>query len=587
VRDVIVVGAGGGGPVVAKELAARGLDVLVLEAGARNAHPAKEWRHLENDANNPVDGYFRFGPSDRSKPAWLRELPQNSFLWQVSGVGGTTLHYYGNSPRAVPGVFRGYRGRDRQAYDRAHEFPFSYRSFIPYYEWVEHTLPVQTAAMGAKEEAFLHAAAKMGLPHQRGKDITRNAHRPQENAILQPHGTAGRTGDPRKLVYPKARGCTFCGFCFQGCYEPRGAPRNLAAKRSTDNSYVPMALTADAWSREGKRVELVADAFVTRIESDGEVARGVTWRDVNTGEEKTEDAKVVVMAAGCTETPRLWLNSGLPNPNDWVGRGYTDHHFDWLIGVLPRYTGSSKGPGSAARCDFPGRGGLENVGLPPALQAFSATFSDAGIAGHYDNDVGIGKAGAKTLGRVLGKDLRRLITDVDRILNVLVITDDDVEPQNRVTLSSELPADENGPVARVEFQQRARSARTRRNREYLARKAARLLKAAGAKEIHRIGWAPLILHVQSTMRMGHDAGDSVLDPSGEARFVKRLFVADNSALPNALGGPNPTLTTQALATRTAERIFTRYFDGDPWVKSESPVSSIDPRVTKAVRARKL
>ena len=33
VRDVIVVGAGGGGPVVAKELAARGLDVLLLEAG--------------------------------------------------------------------------------------------------------------------------------------------------------------------------------------------------------------------------------------------------------------------------------------------------------------------------------------------------------------------------------------------------------------------------------------------------------------------------------------------------------------------------------------------------------------------------
>src|SRR5439155_13080555 len=142
-RDVIVIGAGGGGPVVAKELAARGLDVLLLEAGGRNAKPAEEWRHLENDANNPVDGYFRFGPSDRTKPAWLRELPQNSFLWQVSGVGGTTLHYYGNNPRAVPGVFHGYAGRDKAAYDRAHEFPFSYRSFIPYYEWVEHTLPVQ------------------------------------------------------------------------------------------------------------------------------------------------------------------------------------------------------------------------------------------------------------------------------------------------------------------------------------------------------------------------------------------------------------------------------------------------------------
>ncbi|MGH2836761.1 MAG: FAD-binding protein, partial [Thermoleophilaceae bacterium] len=143
-RDVIVIGAGGGGPVVAKELAERGLDVLLLEAGPRNAKPEEEWRHLENDANNPVDGYFRFGPSDRTKPAWLRELPQNSFLWQVSGVGGTTLHYYGNNPRAAPGVFRGYKGDDKAAYDREHEFPFSYRSFIPYYEWVEHTLPVQT-----------------------------------------------------------------------------------------------------------------------------------------------------------------------------------------------------------------------------------------------------------------------------------------------------------------------------------------------------------------------------------------------------------------------------------------------------------
>jgi hypothetical protein len=59
-----------------------------------------------------------------------------------------------------------------------------------------------------------------------------------------------------------------------------------------------------------------------------------------------------------------------------------------------------------------------------------------------------------------------------------------------------------------------------------------------------------------------------------------LFVADNSALANSLGGPNPTLTTQALATRTAEKIFRRYFDGDPWVRAETPVPSTDPRVTR-------
>src|SRR3954454_20253181 len=524
-RDVIVIGAGGGGPVVAKELAERGLDVLVLEAGARYKRSSREWSHLEWDANDPVNGYLRWGPSDRTKPPWNRDLPQSSFLWQSSGVGGTTLHYFGNSPRAMPGVFRGYRGRDRDAYDRAHEFPFSYRSFVPYYEWVEHTLPVQTAAMGAKEEVFLEGAAKMGLPLQRSKDTHRDAHRPQENAILQPRGTAGKTNDPAKLVFPKAHGCTFCGFCFQGCYQPRGAPRNLAAKRSTDNSYVPMALTADRWHKGGKAATLIADAFVTKIDTADEggttVARGVTWRDTGTGEQKSEEAKVVVMSAGCTENPRLWLNSGLPNPNDWVGRGYTDHHFDWVIGVLPRYTGSSKGPGSAARCDFPGRGGLENVGIPPALQAFSATFSDAGMSGYYDNGSAAAKAGAKTLGRLVGKDLRRLLENVDRLLNVLVITDDDVEPQNRVSLSTELPPDEHGSVPKVEFHHRNRTARTRTNREFLARRAVELLRKAGAKEIHRLDWPPLILHVQSTMRMGSDPATSVLTADSEARFVQR------------------------------------------------------------------
>ena len=55
---------------------------------------------FENDANNPLTGYFRFGPADRWKPAWFRETPQNSLVWQFAGVGGTTLHYYANCPRA-------------------------------------------------------------------------------------------------------------------------------------------------------------------------------------------------------------------------------------------------------------------------------------------------------------------------------------------------------------------------------------------------------------------------------------------------------------------------------------------------------
>jgi choline dehydrogenase-like flavoprotein len=107
---------------------------------------------------------------------------------------------------------------------------------------------------------------------------------------------------------------------------------------------------------------------------------------------------------------------------------------------------------------------------------------------------------------------------------------------------------------------------------------------AGAERVLGMNFAPLPLHVHSSMRMGADQSNSVLDPFCEARWVQRLFVGDNSALANALGGPNPTLTNQALCTRTAERIFAKYFGGEPWVGSEAPVSSLDDRVTARVLA---
>lgn len=168
---------------------------------------------------------------------------------------------------------------------------------------------------------------------------------------------------------------------------------------------------------------------------------------------------------------------------------------------------------------------------------------------------------------------------IDRMFCMLVMTDDDVEAQNRVTLSA-MPADEHGPIAKVQMHGRQRTRRTLANREYLVRRGVEIARAAGAKKVFRMDWPPLILHVQSTMRMGESENDSVLDADGQARWVKGLYVADNSALANCLGGPNPTLSTQAVATRTAEKIFTGQFGGDPWVRTEAPVVSTDPRITQ-------
>jgi choline dehydrogenase-like flavoprotein len=155
---------------------------------------------------------------------------------------------------------------------------------------------------------------------------------------------------------------------------------------------------------------------------------------------------------------------------------------------------------------------------------------------------------------LVGEELMDLLTDgIDHLLNFLVLTDDHVEPCNRITLSL-FPADENGALAKIDVSRRQRTARTIANREFMAARAAEIMRAAGAEKVYRMDWAPLLLHVHSSMRMGASPANSVLHPDGQARWVKRLFIADNSALPNSLGGPNPTLSSQALATRTEQRV---------------------------------
>ena len=58
--------------------------------------------------------------------------------------------------------------------------------------------------------------------------------------------------------------------------------------------------------------------------------------------------------------------------------------------------------------------------------------------------------------------------------------------------------------------------------------------------------------------MGDDPATSLVNADGEAHEVERLFLGDSSILPG-VGGANPTLTVQAVAARTADRIAERYF----------------------------
>lgn len=562
--DVIVIGAGGGGAVVAKELGEIGIKVLLIEAGPWYGN--KKWPNpntergdkssssyedlsidilkesftdLEDDMNDFISGKFRWGPANRELSPWPRNFTERGYSWQVSGVGGTTLHYWANSPRAYP-----------QSVNNI--WPISYDELIPYYEKVEATLPVHPAPSTAKEELFYYGARKAGWQPLDSPEVTSPGYRPQPNAILLANPLLN---DPNlDLQNNTSVGCTLRGHCVNGCHI--GPTVDSVAKRSTLVSYIPLAL------RTGN-VEVRPNTFVTKVltkedETNGLHAVGVLYRDTWTGETGELSAKVIVMSAGGVETPRLWLNSGLPE-NEWVGKGLIDHNFDNVTGIfdekeLMSILGVSDvkpyvGQNAAARFDYPGLGVVETYGLSPGL--YASLIYGTSKKGYNLLNKSTALKPWDIEGFVAGEQLKEFMRDYPRTLSALIFTDDDVNQENKITLDPKI-RDENGFIPVITYKP---SKQDEERRDELATIAADIFRNAGAKTIIRSNWPPdILIHIQSTMRIGY-----VTDTNCEAMQVNRLYIADNSVLYNALGGPNPTLTTQALATRTSEKIIDKYF----------------------------
>jgi choline dehydrogenase-like flavoprotein len=531
--DVIVVGAGGGGPVAAKELADRGLTVLMLEAGPW-LDPSTDYTRGEHDMRALMNGRLRWGPADRTKPPWIRRRDGTNLILQSAGVGGTTQHYNGISPRAyVPNVDA--------------KWPLSYADLVPWYEQVEEFLPVTLVRdLATKDAIFAEGCEAIGLRRSEERDISEPVWRPCHNAILpvadMPPGVDLRS--------PDLQGCTMCGHCLEGCPNPIAAPLERKAKRATNVTYIPAAVGTG-------NCEVVPNAFATAVlfESgeDGRArARGVRWRDTETGESREAEAQAVVMAGGSIENPRLWLNSGLPNSHDAVGRRLTMHLQDIVIGMFDREVHPDRGQVTMARADFPGYGTIFVQGYGP--QSFAIALAGAGT-GFWDRAPE--DEPWDTEGRFWGEEAQRRIGEYQRSLSVVISTNDESHPDNRVTLADDWPPDEHGPVPKVIYHATPAS---QERQDWLARKSVEILCAAGARETHRSNFRQSVLmtHIMGTMRMGNDPAASVTDAGGEAHEVERLFVADSSSIPG-VGGANPTLTAQALAARTADQIARRYF----------------------------
>ncbi|MFW5917991.1 MAG: GMC oxidoreductase [Haloferacaceae archaeon] len=562
--DAVIVGAGGDGPVAAWKLADAGLSVLVLEAGPFYGN--EQWPRpseqpggeatasIEDLSGELLDEQFTtrefemvnkllFGPADNERGFWFRKFPGDGAILQCAGVGGTTLHYTGCHPRAYPASI-----------DEQRHWPIDYADLIPYYQEIERVCEVTPAPVTAKEELFFRGAANAGWDLLDGHNVTEPGYRPQPNAIRQPDGNLHVDEEyDGKFTYPDVEGDTLALGNIAGNPHPRGAPYEEKAKRASNVSFVPAAL------RTGN-VTIRPNAFVTDVRTetplgDSPEVTGVTFRDTWSGATETVDTEVVVLAAGAIETPRLWLNADLPK-NEWVGRGLTIHFGDNVMGLwesdeLEDRLGTDavdqhRGQDIAARFDYPGVEMLQTVGTGPGIGSilgFGASASGFAI----QNDPA--DAPWDTIGRLAGSELKRVLADYRRMLQVLIVTDDRPHRRNGVSVSPAI-SDEHGPIPLVNFEP---SRGDRERRDELARIAAEILREAGASHVHRSDSPPTALHVHSTMAMG-----KVVDEACEAYDVDRLFVADHSALANGVGGANPTNTGQALAARTAEKIVERY-----------------------------
>ena len=250
--EVVVVGSGAGGGVVAGELAERGREVLLLETGPHRT--AADFTRFEAKANHDLFWPIRFAFRADGPPVAL-----------LAGrcVGGTTTINTKVALRADEHDLR--KWHDATGLTNARGEPFSTADLAPFYDRVEQRL-------GVRER----------------NDWTRSVRTVQAGFDALGKHLESVTS------YTDAN-CMRCGSCLQGC------PTN--AGKSTQNTYIH-----DAWAR-GK-LDLRANANVERVLVDGGEATGVEYTD-GAGERHVVDAGAVVVAGGALNTPQLLLRSGL------------------------------------------------------------------------------------------------------------------------------------------------------------------------------------------------------------------------------------------------------------------------------------